>query len=145
MKADVGAETSLSDRPLAVIRWEVREGKGDSEAGHWHPPLSVSTKGVHGVWITMWMSDQYHAVSEYPAHCPIGRQHNPCNFTEMQFFSKNSNGAKPQIPLDPEDSLRSSIQKCADWPGGDSPHYSWRFVAKLRSRVARQARGATKD
>ena len=40
----------------------------------------------------MWMSDQYHAVPEYPAHCPIGRQHNPCNFTEMQFFSKTPMG-----------------------------------------------------
>ena len=76
--------------------------------------LWVSTKDVHGMWITMWMSKQYHAVPEHPAHCPIGRQHNPCNYIEMQFFSKNSNGTKLQIPRSPEDSLRLSVQKCAE-------------------------------
>ena len=62
------------------------------------PPLSVSTKDVHGVWITMWISDQYHAVPQHLTHCPIGRQHNPCNSTEMRFFSRNSIGARSADP-----------------------------------------------
>jgi hypothetical protein len=53
-------------------------------------PLSVSTKDVHGMWITMWMSDQYNAVPQHLTHCPIGRQHNLCNFTEIQLFVRNS-------------------------------------------------------
>ena len=48
--------------------------------------LSMSTKDVHGLWITMWMSDQYHAVPQHLTHCPIGRQHNPCNSIEIRFF-----------------------------------------------------------
>jgi len=34
MKADVGTETTLSDRPFAVIRMNLREGKGDGDLGH---------------------------------------------------------------------------------------------------------------
>jgi hypothetical protein len=59
-----------------------------------HPPLSLSTKDVHGMWITMWMSDQYHAVPQHLTHCPIGRQHNPCNFTEMHFFAETRIGGQ---------------------------------------------------
>ena len=62
----------------------------------------------------MWMSDQYHAVPQHLADCLIGRQHNPCNFTEMQFFSRNLYGRRAQIPHDSEDSLESSAQKCAE-------------------------------
>jgi len=58
------------------------------------PPLSVSTVDVHGLWVTMWMSDQYHAVPQHLTHCPIGRQHNPCNSTEMRHFSRSSNGTR---------------------------------------------------
>jgi hypothetical protein len=58
------------------------------------PPLTLSTKDVHGMWITMWMSDQYHAVPQHLTHCPIGRQHNPCNFTEMQFFAETRIGGQ---------------------------------------------------
>jgi len=58
------------------------------------PPLSVSTKDVHGMWITMWMSDQYHAAPQHLTHCPIGRQHNPCNFTEMRFMAETRIGEK---------------------------------------------------
>ena len=58
------------------------------------PPLSLSTKDVHGMWITMWMSEQYHAVPEHLTHCPIGRQHNPCNFTEMHFFAETRIGGQ---------------------------------------------------
>jgi hypothetical protein len=61
----------------------------------------------------MWMSDQYHAVPQHLTHCPIGRQHNPCNFAKMQFSSRNVYGTRAQIPYDPEDSLRSGVQKCA--------------------------------
>ena len=57
-------------------------------------PLAVSTKGVHGMWIIMWMSDQYHAVPQHLTHCPIDRQHNLCNFTKMQFHSRNSDWTK---------------------------------------------------
>jgi hypothetical protein len=35
-KSGVGTESSLSDRPSAVIYMKLREGKGDTEAGHWH-------------------------------------------------------------------------------------------------------------
>lgn len=48
-------------------------------------PSSVSTKDVHGMWITMWMSDQCHAVPQCLTHCPIDRQRNLCNFSKMQF------------------------------------------------------------
>ncbi len=57
------------------------------------------------MWITMWMSDQYHAVPQHLTHCPISRQHNPCNFTKMQFFSRNLYGTSAQILHDSEDSL----------------------------------------
>ena len=50
----------------------------------------------------MWMSDQYHAVPQYLTDCPIGRQYNPCNFTEMQFFSRNLYGIRAQILHDPK-------------------------------------------
>jgi hypothetical protein len=36
----------------------------------------------------MWMSNQYHAVPQYLAHCPFSRQHNPCNFIEMYFLAE---------------------------------------------------------
>jgi hypothetical protein len=42
----------------------------------------------------MWMSDQYHAVPQHLTHCPIGRQHNPCNFTEMRFMAETRIGEK---------------------------------------------------
>ena len=48
--------------------------------------VSVSTKDVHGLWITMWMSDQYHSTSQHLTHCPIDRQHKSCNSREMRFF-----------------------------------------------------------
>jgi hypothetical protein len=54
------------------------------------PPFTVSTKGVHGLWIIMWMSNQYHPTSQHLAHCPITRHHNLCNFIKMQFIIKNS-------------------------------------------------------
>ena len=52
------------------------------------PTLSVSTKGVHGLWIIMWMSDQNHTLPQHLTHCPIGRQHNPCNFSKMPFSTR---------------------------------------------------------
>ena len=78
------------------------------------PPLSVSTKGVYGLWIIMWMSDQYHPVPQHLTHCPIDRQHHVCNFTGMQLFNKKSYGNRVQISHDSEDSPESSVRKCAD-------------------------------
>jgi hypothetical protein len=48
----------------------------------------VSTKGVHGMWITMLMNSQYHAVPRRLTDCLIHRQNNPCNFIEMYFFTR---------------------------------------------------------
>lgn len=45
---------------------------------------SVSTKHVHGLWITMWMSGQYNVGTAHHTDCPIGRQSNPCNYIEMR-------------------------------------------------------------
>jgi hypothetical protein len=42
----------------------------------------------------MWMSDQYHAVPQHFTHCPISRQHNPCNFIEMPFLTETRMGQK---------------------------------------------------
>ena len=36
----------------------------------------LSTKYVHGLWITMWMSHQLPATLQSLAHCPISRQRN---------------------------------------------------------------------
>jgi len=130
----------FSRHPRGASRKKRRQGGRRSA-----PSLSLSTKGVCGQWITMWMSDQYHDVPERPAHCPICRQYNPYDFIEMQLFSRNSNGTRAHILHDPKDSLDSSVQKCADQQGRASPHHSRQLIAKSRSRVARQAFGATID
>lgn len=71
-------------------RWRVRKVPSSP---------SLSTKDVHGLWVTMWMSDQYHGTPQHLTHCPIGRQCNPCNFREMQFCHASSSGAEAQIPM----------------------------------------------
>lgn len=40
------------------------------------PLFPLSTKGVHGLCITMWMMTQQPATTEPPAHCSINRQRN---------------------------------------------------------------------
>jgi len=96
---------------------EVPRSKGRQRGRTLAPSLSVSTKGVHGVWITMWMSDQCYAVPQHLTHCTIGRQHNPCNFIEVPFFGRNSHGTNVQISHDQEDSPESSVQKCSEYQG----------------------------
>ncbi len=66
-----------------VPRRERRRQRGTSA-----PLLSVSTKGVHGMWIIMWMSNQNHALPQHLTHCPIDRQHNPNNFSKMHFLAE---------------------------------------------------------
>jgi hypothetical protein len=80
-----------------VPRRERRRQRGTSA-----PPFSVSTKGVHGMGITMWMNSQYHTLPQHLTHCPIGRQHNPCNFSKMRFFqelvwSKSGDSARSEL------------------------------------------------
>jgi hypothetical protein len=69
------------------------------ERAQWDRPLalpsSVSTKDVYGMWITMWMSDQCHAVPQRLTHCPIDRQRNLCNFSKMQFTADISKMYSP--------------------------------------------------
>ena len=84
-RRNVASAQGFRRNPHEVPRSNGRQG-GRTLA----PSLSVSTKGVHGVWITMWMSDQCHAVPQHLTHCTIGRQHNPCNFIEVPFFGRNS-------------------------------------------------------
>jgi hypothetical protein len=92
------------EAPQRRRRWRVRTIPSSS---------SLSPKGVHGLWVTMWMSDQYNDVPQHLTHCPIGRQCNPCNFREMQFCHASSSGTEAQIPMIWNVSLSSIVQKCA--------------------------------
>src|SRR5580765_1429532 len=119
----------LSTQGFRRYLYEVPRCKGRQRGRAFTPSRSVSTKGVHGVWITMWMSDQCHAVPQHLTHCTIGRQHNPCNFIEMPFFGRNSRGTKVLILHDQEDSPGSSVQKCSDYQG----ELGWQDIAYGRS------------
>ena len=115
--------------PPKVARRNRREG-----VRAWASTFSVSTKDVHGLWITMWMSDQYDAVPQHLTHCPVGRQHNPCNFTGMQFHNRNSDGEKVQILHNQKDFLRLNVQKCADrWDRATlAGYHQWPIVQRGR-------------
>lgn len=93
-----------------VPRRERRRQRGTSA-----PPFSVSTKDVHGMGITMWMNSQSHTLPQHLTPCPIGRQLNPCNFSKMRFFSRNSHGVKADIPHDQNYFLPAGVQKCTEY------------------------------
>ena len=105
---------AASKQEIPVHQHEVPQRERGQEGTTSALSFSVSPKGVHDVWIIMWMSDQCHAVPQHLTHCPIDRQHNLCNITRMQIFSEKSYGSRAPIPRDSEVSPASSVQKCAD-------------------------------
>lgn len=98
------------------------------------PTVSVSTKHVHGLWITMWMSGQYHVETAHLTDCPIGRQYNPCNSIEMRSCRKNVERRQAPFPYDQKDFLLTIVQNCAQRQDGT------RLAKYSRWPIARHAR-----
>ncbi len=75
-------------KALRLYQHELQPCKRRSWSRPSAPSRSVSPKDVHGMWITMWMNSQCDAAPWRLTHCPIHRQHNPCNYIEMYFFKR---------------------------------------------------------